>query len=436
MTPIAPISALDATFLLGESQANPAHFTALLVFELPNTAGDDYVRRVHDRIVAERTVHPVFRRRAAWRRGRPVWESVDDVDSTGHVRYLRLPEPGGRRELDDAIARSRTTLLDRRRPLWRADVIDGMAGRRFALNLVVHHSLIDGIGLVRLLQNCLSADPAANDCVALWNAPEQPLPAAVSHRADGSLRRDLRTVRTAVRADRSLMTPYPNVKVGAGAGGFGDGMAIRSWEFRRFDAIRRAHRGVSINDVVVAACGGALRSYLLDLGALPDASLKAMVPIATRTADQADSGGNAVGAIVADLGTDRADPVERLEAVRASMTSGKSLFRSVGDGSALAWSAATMSPIYYNRIAGPRRTDRRRRFSTVVSNTPAPREQLYLNGAKLVGLHPVGLVTKGLDLNVALCNTADSMGFGILTSMPSAQRFSDHYERALQELTP
>ncbi|WP_187776126.1 wax ester/triacylglycerol synthase family O-acyltransferase [Antrihabitans cavernicola] len=433
------IAALDAAFLVGENDANPTHFSVLMVFDIPATAGENYVREVFERILANEDYHPVFRRVVRRMRGRPAWDSVAKPDIEHHLRFVTLPQPGGRDELLTVIVRSRARRLDRSRPLWEADIVDGMAGRRFAINLKIHHSLVDGIGFVRLVRDCLSTDPTADDCVAMWNTPRsatgfaKPSAAGPRHplRAFG---RDAGVIRAAARRDESLVMPYPHPIVGAGVTGSAHQTTVCSWEFERLDAIRRSVGDVSINDVLVAACGGALRSYLIGRGALPEASLKAMIPMATRTVDEAGDGGNAVGAIVADLGTDRRDPFERLRIVNASTNSGKALFRSIDARSALAWSAANMSPIYYNRFFGPRRTGRPRRFTTVVSNVPSSRDQLYFNGAALVEVHPIGLVTKGLDLNIALSNTARSVDFGVVTTIPDTQRFIDHYERALQDL--
>lgn len=370
-----------------------------------------------------------------------MWDTVDEVDPRRHVGYVSLPRPATRADVAAAVTRSRTTLLDRKQPLWTADVIDGMADRRFAIDMKIHHSLVDGIGLISLLQDSLSADPNADDGVAPWNAPG---PKSVAPRASRNVRRvvagareagpDAATIGRAWRRDAPLVMPYPNAKVGSGMIGSAHEIALQSWQLDRFEAIRSSSAGHSVNDVVVAACGGALRSLLLESAALPHAGLKAMIPISTRTVADADGSGNAVGSITADLGTHLTDPFERLQAVHESMRSGKELFRSVGDRSAFAWSLANVSPIYYNRFFGPRAPGREHRFATVVSTVTAPRNRLYLNGAPLVGITPIGLVTKGLDLNIALSNTADSLNFSVLTTLPNASRFVEHYERALQDL--
>jgi len=93
--------------------------------------------------------------------------------------------------------------------------------------------------------------------------------------------------------------------------------------------------GVTLNDVVLAMCSGALRYYLLEQDALPDMPLHAMVPVSLRREDEADAGGNLVGAILCNLATDTEDPAKRLEIVSESMYKNKTVFSPAASTSGL-----------------------------------------------------------------------------------------------------
>ena len=54
--------------------------------------------------------------------------------------------------------------------------------------------------------------------------------------------------------------------------------AAEDWPIERIKAVGKA-TGTSLNDVVLAMCGGALRTYLHEHNALPDSSLVSMVPV-------------------------------------------------------------------------------------------------------------------------------------------------------------
>ena len=76
-------------------------------------------------------------------------------------------------------------------------------------------------------------------------------------------------------------------------------------------------------------------------------------------------------------------------------------------------------------------------FSTVISNVPGPRKQLYWNGASLDGIYPASIVLDGFAMNITLVSYNKSLDFGIIAcrrSLPSVQRLIDYLEESLQEL--
>ncbi|MBJ8343736.1 wax ester/triacylglycerol synthase family O-acyltransferase [Antrihabitans sp. YC2-6] len=447
---------LDAMFLIAESREHPMHVGALLLLEPPEGADPDYAHQVYKRMIATDDIHPTFLKRPAAPLGNVgslAWVQDDEIDWEYHVRRVAMPSPGRIRELLAVVSRWHGTLLDRHRPLWECHIIEGLADGRVAIYFKVHHALVDGVSALRLFKRRLSTDPNADDCVAPWqslpNAKKRPRPPKQERdlqsilRTGGKVVTDLAglvpdSVRMLRRAygDTDLEPPFAapktmfNVPIG-GARRF----AAQSWDIDRVIAVRKAAE-VSVNDVVVAMCSGALRSYLLEHNALPDASLSAMVPISTRTADNEDAAGNAVGAIICKLGTDQADARDRLEVVHASMSGGKELFGSVSSLAGLAYSGTAAAPLLAARVPGVL-TFMRQSFNVIISNVPGPREQMYWNGARLDGLYPVSVVTEGQALNITLTNTAGTLDFGVIgdrRSIPHLQHILTHLETGLADL--
>jgi len=208
--------------------------------------------------------------------------------------------------------------------------------------------------------------------------------------------------------------------------------AAQSWPIARFTSIKRA-AGVTLNDVVLAVCGGALRGYLLEQNALPDRPLIAMVPVSMR--DDDSSGGNQVGALLCNLGTDLADPAQRLRAVSSSMRGNKEVFAGLPRIQQLALSAFNISPLLLELVPLLRATAPPP-FNIVISNVPGAREPLYWNGSRLDGNYPLSIALDGQALNITLSNNADNLDFGLVgcrRSVPSLQRLLGHLEQALTD---
>jgi diacylglycerol O-acyltransferase len=212
-------------------------------------------------------------------------------------------------------------------------------------------------------------------------------------------------------------------------------VAAQSWPIERVMAIKKA-AGVTLNDVVLAMCGGALRAYLLEQKALPDRPLIAMVPVSLREEGSANSGGNQVGALLASLATDREDPAERLAEVSASMSRNKAVFKELPKLQQVALSAFNVSPLLLSLVS-PALGSAAPPFNLVISNVPGSREPLYWRGARMDGNYPLSIALDGQALNITLSNNADNLDFGLVgcrRSVPSLQRLLGHLEDSLSEL--
>lgn len=214
--------------------------------------------------------------------------------------------------------------------------------------------------------------------------------------------------------------------------------AAQDWEIDRMRAIGTA-TGTTLNDVVLAMCSGAMRAYLLELGALPDAPLVAMVPVGLRAREAhiaSASGGNAVGAVMVSLGTDLDDPCERLLSIHASMYSGKKALSSMTPAQILAMSAIGTAPAVLMpmlRLQGLTRPP----FNLVISNVPGPKKPHYFNGARLDGMYPLSIPIHGMALNITCTSYSGRMGFGLTgcrRTVPHLQRLLTHLDDELAAL--
>jgi WS/DGAT/MGAT family acyltransferase len=210
-------------------------------------------------------------------------------------------------------------------------------------------------------------------------------------------------------------------------------IAADTWSFSRVKAVAKAS-DATLNDIVLAMCGGALRKYLLEQDALPEASLTSMVPVSLRTDDSA--GGNAVGAVITSLATDIADPSWRLDRIKESMAIAKGAMAELSPVQRLAMSAFAVAPVPVVSLLGGGE-GLRPPFNITISNVPGPRQPLFLNGARLQGVYPASIPYHGQALNITLTSYVDNLEIGLTgcrRRVPHLQRLLAHLESSLVEL--
>ncbi len=444
------MSPTDAMFLLGESREHPMHVGGLQLFTPPEGSGPEFVPDLYRDMVAHTNFNPTYRKRPARILGGIAsfgWAYDDEVDVEYHLRRSALPSPGRIRELLELTSRLHTTLLDRHRPLWETYLVEGLEDGRFAIYSKAHHALLDGVSALRMAMRTLSDDPAELDVRVPWDLPSRnrtpkPSPSLVGSALEtvgaavGLAPSTFRVARAALleqNLTRTFSAPKTmfNVKIGGARR-----VAAQSWAIDRIKAVKQAAGGVTVNDVVLAMCSGALRAYLLEHHALPDAPLIAMVPVSLRAEADADAGGNQVGAILCNLATDVQDPATRLQTISDSMRGNKQVFAGLSKTESMALSALLLSPIALSTVPGfvdatppP--------FNIVISNVPGPRVPMYWKGARLDGNYPLSIALDGQALNITLVNNGGNLDFGLVGcrhSVPHLQRLLGHLEDSLTDL--
>lgn len=446
------MSPTSSMFLVPESRDQPMHVGGLQLFRPPEGAGADYLGDLWRAAVSGSEVAPLFRRRPY--RGLSTlgqWAWVDDgaIDLEHHVRHSALPRPGRIRELLALTSRLHSTLLDRHRPLWETHLIEGLDDGRFAVYTKAHHALMDGVSALRLLERNMARDPDDRDVPM----PYQPRPSRERDDERGNPLFDL--LGTAAHAVTDAVGLTPRL-LSMATGALRDqaaalpGQAPRSmlnvpitgsrrfaaddWELARIRAVGKA-ADATVNDVILAMCAAALRAYLIEQDALPDAPLVAMNPVSLRSGDD-ETQGNAVGAVLVSLGTDLAGAEERLLAIRASAQAAKASLSGLSQLQVTAMSALVLAPMLLTMAPGGTRL-LRPAFNVVISNVPGPAYPLYWNGARMDGIYPLSIPVNGQALNITATSYDGRVHFGITgcrRSLPHMQHLLHGLHEGLADL--
>lgn len=448
----------DSMFLFAESREHPMHVGGLQLFEPPEDAGPDFVRQMVESFRGNDYVSPTFRKRPkepVGTLGNTWWSQDDTIDAEYHIRHSAIPQPGRIRELLQMVSRWHGSLLDRHRPMWEVHAIEGLKDGRVAVYTKVHHSMIDGVSALRLMQRALSEDPDRRDCVAPWSLPPRSgggggrrrgldplglLRGGLDAAGDvaGLLPASMKIANQIVREGDVTLPRAPKAILNGPVGG-ARRFAAQSWEIERIQRVAKSS-ATTLNDVVLAMVSGALRDYLIEQNALPDEPMTAMVPVSlalrAESAGQAESTGNSVGVIVVNLATDRENGPTRLEEISYSSKQAKKLLGGLTPMQILAFSALQMAPLALTPVPGFVKYTHPP-FNVVISNVPGPSKEMYFNGARLDGMYPVSIVLDGQAVNFTLTSRAGYLDFGIIgcrTSVPHLQRLLTHLENALAEL--
>ncbi|MFN4318535.1 WS/DGAT/MGAT family O-acyltransferase [Acinetobacter parvus] len=443
-----PLHPIDFIFLSLEKRQQPMHVGGLFLFEIPENASPTFVHDLVQDIRQSKSIPvPPFNNQL----NGLFWGEDEEFDIDHHFRHIALPNPGRIRELLVYISQQHSSLLDRAKPLWTCDVIEGIEGNRFAMYFKIHHAMVDGVAGMRLIEKSLSKDPNEKHVVPLWcvegkrtkrlKAPKTP---AVS-----KIRGVLDTIKSQCEIAPKVMQELSqtlfkeigknpdyvstfqappsilNQRVSSSRR-----FAAQSFELERFRRIAKT-LGVTLNDVVLAVCSGALREYLINQNSLPKKPLIAMVPASLRTDDSEFS--NRITMILANLATHIADPIERLEIIRRSVQNSKQRFSRMSANEILNYSALVYGPAGLNIASGM--LPKHQAFNLVISNVPGPREPLYWNGAKLDALYPASIVMDGQALNITMTSYLDKLEVGLIAcrnTVPKMQTLLTHLEDEIQ----
>lgn len=462
------LSAHDAAFVYSDTSQANANVTLVHIYNQSTAPGGKVrFKSILAQIASRLDRLPVFRQklqRVPLDLDHPYWVDDEQFDLEYHVRHIALPQPGDWRQFCIQASRIHARPLDLSRPLWEIYVIEGLDGLlelpqgSFALLAKTHHAAIDvdsGNEITMLLHD---PDPAAPPAPppAPWFATPGPRPLRTM--AHGLVRSLGATATLAAPLGRALQRLAPTALTLAGEWllhpqnlaptRFNAAISPhRVFETRRFTidefkTIRNVVRGATVNDAVLAVCGGALRRYLDEQGELPAASLSAVAPFYVRPPEGSADARPVLSWVRVSLGTDIAHPLQRLAAIHAETSSSDHIARAVGArelgevGSHVP--AATLALTAKLLGAATAGIGRRAPLAhCTITNVPGPSVPLYLCGARLAYFSAIMPIADGMGLVFAVTSHEGRLIISPTSCrelMPDPEVFAQALRDSFQEL--
>jgi diacylglycerol O-acyltransferase / wax synthase len=469
------LSGLDATFLYLETPQMPMHVGALHVFELPAGFKGKYVTALREHMAARLPIAPVLRRKLWWmplNLANPAWVDAEP-DLKHHIVEIKLPasakQGSGMAELEAAVSKLHPVLLDRKRPLWKFHIFEGLAhsaagNKRVGLYSQLHHAAVDGQAAVALANAIMDITPTPRTIEAqVSKRPKtfrlemnemlrgvlgiqaqkvaeivRSLPATVGTLKDAASLAVTTTALMGGKKSASNLTLAPRMPVNASVTN-GRAFASVTLSMPEVKELGRAH-DATINDMVLMLCSSALRRFYAKKRLLPRKSLIAAVPISLREKGDTTSDNQASMSLVS-LGTHIADPRKRFDhvkaataAMKATMGSVKSILPTDFPSMGIPWLIEAATAIYGKAKVADRLPQV---ANVVISNVPGPPVPLYMAGAKMMTNYPTSIIVHGMGLNITVQSYHHSLDFGLMadaSAMPDVRELADAISIALDDL--
>jgi diacylglycerol O-acyltransferase / wax synthase len=469
------LSGLDATFLYMETPEMPMHVGALHVLELPKGFKGKFVTALRNHMTARLPATPALRRKLWWmplNLANPAWVDAEP-DMKEHIVEIKLPaaakQGDGLNALHDQVSKLHPVLLDRKKPLWKFHVFEGLAPssaglKRVALYSQLHHAAVDGQAAVALANAILdmTAEPRALEIKP--STRQKTFKLDMTEMMRGVLGHQAQKVATIVRnlpdtvgtlkdaastiaAGSKLLggqegpnnlTLAPRMPVNASVTA-GRAFATVTLPMAEVKSLGRAHEA-TINDMVLMVCGSAMRRYYGKRHTLPRKSLVAAVPISLREKGDTTANNQASMSLVS-LGTHIADTRKRLAhvmaataAMKTTMGSLKSILPTDFPSLGMPWLMEAAASLYGKAKVADRIPQV---ANVVISNVPGPPMQLYLAGARMLTNYPTSIVVHGLGLNITVQSYGASLDFGLMAdaaAMPDVAELAQAISIAFDDL--
>lgn len=426
------LSGWDAVLLYSETPTVHMHTLKLAVIDISELKGrqfgiDEFRHVIHGRLYK---LDP-FRYELVdipFKFHHPMWRENCEVDLDYHVRPYRVDTPGGRRQLDEAIGRIASTPLDRSKPLWEMYFIEGLANGRIAVLGKIHHALADGVASANLLARGMDLqDGGDEESYATDPAPTRPelvrtafsdhmrqigrFPGVVRYTAQGMNRVRKSNKKLSPELTRPF-TPPPSFM-----NHFVDGERKFATATLALADVKETAKqlGVTINDMVLAISGGALRELSLKYDGQADHPLLASVPVSFDFSRDRISG-NRFSGVMMVVPIELSDPLERVQAVHDAAVDAKETHNLMGPELVSRWSAyfpPAPAEALFRWLAN--KDGQNKVLNIPISNVPGPREHGRVGGALVTEIYSVGPLTTGSGLNITVWSYVDQLNVSVLS---------------------
>jgi diacylglycerol O-acyltransferase len=451
------IPPLDLMFFLLETPGSPKHVGAVQIFQKPANAPATYMRDLVRSFKEAPVVEPFNCRPHFPAVGLPEWQEDTQLDIDYHVRHSALPAPGSEEQLFDVLQRLHCGLLNRDRPCWIAQIIEGLEGDRFAIYSKIHHAYIDGMSGVKRMYGTLSHSPDQVDIVPTWSyvaeKPQREAQPTASQagigKAGKALLAQLQAAREISAAVSKMGLEFLNLGPG-GAQKFFHAPRTRMNERVEYDTraiatcslpldrtrLMGEKTGAKVNDIVLTVIDAALHEYLEEKGENTRTPLVALCPMSLR--EEGDSSASTQATALHIRLGDPVSPIrERLQQVVDSSRAIKEEAREMSR-EALIDFALLMTGVLeladrtgLGRMLSPS-------YNVLVSNVPGPREdELYLRGSRQLSSYPISAFLPGGNLNVTVLSHGNRLDFGLVAdkqALPDITFVARAMERCFAEL--
>ena len=456
------LSGLDASFLYLETPQQLMHVCGLILLDpetMPGGYSFEEMKAELERRISDVAMFTRKLKQVPLGIDHPVWVEDPDFDIDRHVHRLAVPAPGGADELAALAGHLAGIPLDRTTPLWEMWVIEGLDSGQVAVFSKMHHASVDGVSGANMISHLCSLEPDAPPLDLGDEAPvSRRTPGDAELLARGALSFMTRPVqafrlvpptvqllaKTARRARQGTAMAAPLTAPRTPFNGTITGHRAVAWADMSLDRIKEvkdAVDGATVNDVVLTVSGGALRRYLEGLGQLPTSSLLASVPVSVHETSRRSGGTNKVSSMFSRLGSDIADPVERLRVMARNNTNAKEHHKAIPADTLQEWAefaAPRTFGLAVRLVSGMRLAERGPVIhNLVISNVPGPPVPLYFMGARIDALYPLGPIFHGAGLNITVMSNNGRMNVGIIgcrESMPDVWELAADFPRELDAL--
>lgn len=442
-----PLQPIDFIFLNLERKHQPMHLAGLLVFDLPEHADAYFIAEVVTAYLSGK--YPVEAPFNEVLSGLS-WQRDEQIDISQHFQHIQLQQ-ATLQDVTQYVSQLHSQPLERDKPMWHCTLIEGLQHRQFAIYLKVHHAKLDGIAGMRVISRSLSRDEQDSEIVPLWSKRPQSISHKNGQQTKNTIQRQhsfIRQLGQFIQSSRKVLgrvleniqqrhqaehystfdTPKSilNQKITAQRT-----FVVQSYDLERIRCVAK-HFNLTMNDMILVLSATALRHYLLEQNQLPSKPLSAFVPVSIRSDDTSLS--NHFSFVLANLATHLADPIQRLQQIKASMDYAKSRFQAMSGAEILAYTALVYAIPSLQIFSGL--TPTIQPFNLVISSVITSKEPLYLNGARLAGLYPASVLFHGQALNLTMASYCNRLDLGLTANaetLAQVEKILDYFAHGLDE---